>query len=129
MNIVLSILQVLGWSLLAIVLLVVLLLLILLFCPLRYLVEGDWQEEKWAKFKAHWLFHLLRAKISYGDDLIYGEVSILWKKITFSHTIFDVLGSLWQNKLFVIMKALHNYNCLQNLRMKTAFNGGKKDVK
>ena len=85
MNIVLSILQVLGWSLLAIVLLVVLLLLILLFCPLRYLVEGDFQEEKWAKFKAHWLFHLLRAKISYGDDLIYGEVSILWKKITFSY--------------------------------------------
>ena len=85
MNIVLSILQVLGWSLLAIVLLVVLLLLILLFCPLRYLVEGDWQEEKWAKFKAHWLFHLLRAKISYGDDLIYGEVSILWKKINFSY--------------------------------------------
>ena len=66
MNIVLSILQVLGWSLLAIVLLVVLLLLILLFCPLRYLVEGDWQEEKWAKFKAHWLFHLLLKLVSYN---------------------------------------------------------------
>ena len=85
MSVVLSILQVIGWILLVVLVLLLVVLLILLFCPFRYLVEGDWQEEKWARFKAHWLFHLLRAKISYGDDLIYGEIAILWKKITFSH--------------------------------------------
>lgn len=85
MSIVLSILQVIGWVLLILLLLLLVVLLVLLFCPLRYLIEGDWQEEKWARFKAHWLFHLLRAKISYGEDLLYGEINILWKKITFSH--------------------------------------------
>ena len=84
MNVVLSILEILGWSLLIVVLVVIVLLLLLLFCRLHYVVEGEWLEEKWARMKAHWLFRLIRAKISYGDDLIYGEVYIFWKKITFS---------------------------------------------
>ena len=84
MNVVLSILEILGWSLLIVVLVVIVLLLLLLFCRLHYVVEGEWLEEKWARMKAHWLFRLIRAKISYGDDLIYGEVHIFWKKITFS---------------------------------------------
>ena len=85
MSIVLSILQILGWTLLIVFLLVILLLLILLFCPLRYLLEVEWKDEKWARLKAHWLFRLIRAKLSYGDDLLYGEVHLLWKKISFSH--------------------------------------------
>jgi len=84
MKIVLSILQFLGWSLLAVVGILLVVLLLLLFCRLHYVLEGEWLEEKWARFKAHWLFHLIRAKISYGDDLIYGEIHIFWKKITFS---------------------------------------------
>lgn len=87
MQIVLSILQVLGWTLLAIVFILVLAIVILLFHPVRYLVNIHWLEEQWAKFQAHWFFHLIRVKISYKDDLVYGEVHLFWKKITFS---FDV---------------------------------------
>ena len=87
MQIVLSILQVLGWTLLAIVFILVLAIVILLFHPIRYLVNIHWLEEQWAKFQAHWFFHLIRVKISYKDDLVYGEVNLFWKKITFS---FDV---------------------------------------
>ncbi len=87
MDIVLSVLQILGWILLALLLLFVVVLLVILFCPLRYQVEGEWLEEKWAKFKAHWLLHLFGVKISYGDDLIYGEAHVLWKKFTFSYDL------------------------------------------
>ena len=55
-----------------------------MFHPIGYLVDIHWLEEQNAKFKAHWFFHLIRAKISYGDDLIYGEIHLFWKKITFS---------------------------------------------
>ncbi len=84
MSVVLSVLAFLGWTLLIVLLVVIILLLLLLFCRLHYILEGEWVEEKWVKFKAHWLFRLIRAKISYGDDLVYGEVYIFWKKITFS---------------------------------------------
>lgn len=93
MSIVLSILQFLlqflGWVLLILLLAVVVVLLIVLFCPVHYLLEGEWLEEKWAKFRAHWLLHLIRAKVSYGDNLIYGEVHLFWKKITFSHDLSE----------------------------------------
>ena len=84
MSVVLSILQVIGWILLIAFLLIVFALLIILFCPVRYLIEGEWLEEKWAKAKIHWLLHLFGLKVSYGDDLIYGEFWMLWKKKTFS---------------------------------------------
>ena len=84
MQIVLSILQFFGWILLALVIVLVLVLLIVLFHPVRYLVDIQWIEEQWAKFQMHWLFRLIRAKVSYSDDLVYGEVHLFWKKITFS---------------------------------------------
>ena len=84
MSIVLSVLQMIGWVLLIALVLVLLVLLIVLFCPVRYLVEGEFLEEKWAKAKVHWLLKLIGVKVSYGDDLIYGEFWILWKKKTFS---------------------------------------------
>lgn len=84
MKIVLSILEILGWSLLVILFVAIVILLLLLFCRLHYNVEGEWIEENTAKIKMHWLLRLIRAKVSYGDDLIYGEVHIFWKKITFS---------------------------------------------
>lgn len=84
MSIVLSILQILGWILLIAFLLVIIAFLIILFCPVHYLIEGEWLEEKWARFKVHWLLHLFRAKISYGDDLVYGQIHLLWKKFDFS---------------------------------------------
>ena len=89
MQIVLSILQFLGWALLAVVIVVVLALLIILFCPVHYLVDIHWLEEQWAKFTAHWFFRLIRAKVSYGDDLIYGEIHLFWKKITFSFDLTE----------------------------------------
>ena len=84
MSVVLSILQVIGWILLIVLFVILLALLVILFCPVRYLIEGEWLEEKWAKAKIHWLLHLFGVKVSYGDDLIYGEYWILWKKKTFS---------------------------------------------
>ena len=84
MQIVLSILQFLGWTLVVMLLIVLIALLIILFHPVRYLVDIHWLEEQWAKFRAHWLFHLIQVKISYGDDLVYGEIHLFWKKITFS---------------------------------------------
>ena len=84
MSIVLSILQVIGGLLLIVILFVVLTLLVILFCPIRYLIEGEWLEEKWAKAKVHWLLHLFGAKVSYGDNLIYGEYWLFGKKKTFS---------------------------------------------
>ena len=89
MQIVLLILQILGWILLAVFLVIVLALLILLFHPVRYVVDIHWLEEQWAKFQAHWLFHLIRAKVSYGDSLIYGEIHLLGKTITFSYDLTE----------------------------------------
>ena len=89
MQIVLSILQFLGWTLLIVLLIVVLALLLILFHPVRYLVNIHWLEEQWAKFQLHWLFHLIRAKVSYADDLVYGEVHLFWKKITFSFDLTE----------------------------------------
>ena len=89
MQIVLSILQFLGWTLLAIVGLVLLVVLILLFHPVRYLVDIHWLEEQWAKFQVHWFFRLIRVRISYRDDLVYGEIHLFWKKITFSFDLTE----------------------------------------
>ena len=82
MQIVLAILQFFGWTLLALLLIVIAALLIVLFHPVRYLVNIHWLEEQWVKFQAHWLFRLIRVKISYADDLIYGEIHLFWKKNT-----------------------------------------------
>ena len=89
MQIVLSILQFLGWTLLAVVIILLLAILIILFHPVRYLVNIHWLEEQWAKFQAHWLFYLIRAKVTYGDDLVYGEIHLFWKKITFSFDLTE----------------------------------------
>ena len=89
MQIVLSILQFLGWAVLALAVIVLIALLIILFHPVRYLIDVHWLEEQRAKFHAHWLFHLIRAKISYEDDLIYGEIHILGKKTIFSYDLTE----------------------------------------
>ena len=87
MSIVLSNLQVIGYILLAVVIIALIIILAILFCPFRYLVEGDMQESKWAKVKAHWILHLFRIRVSYEDDLIYGEIGMFWKKKTFSRDL------------------------------------------
>lgn len=89
MQVVLSILQILGWILLVVLIFVVLALLILLFHAVRYVVDIHWLDEQWAKFQAHWLFHLIRVKVSYGDNLIYVEVNLFAKKITFSYDLTE----------------------------------------
>lgn len=85
MNVVLSILQVVGWILLAVLIVVVLAVLAILFVPVCYEAEGDIRETSWAKGKLHWLLHLLRAKVSYEDDLLFVEIHILWIRKTFSY--------------------------------------------
>lgn len=84
MSIVLSVLQVIGWILLFIFALLVLVVLVVLFWPAKYMIEGEWLDEKWVKINAHWFLHLIQFKLSYSNDLLYGEGGILWKKFTFS---------------------------------------------
>lgn len=87
MRVVLSILQVIGWILLVLLILVFLVLLLVLFCPIQYRIEGEVLEATRIKAKVNWLFHLIRAKAAYGEDLVYAEVSILWIKKTFSYDL------------------------------------------
>ena len=77
--------QIIGWILATAVLLLILILFIFLFYPARYLVDIHWLDENSAKFHADWLFHMIRAKISYGDDLLYGETYVFGKRKTFSY--------------------------------------------
>jgi len=84
MSIVLSILKIIGWILLIALFIAVFCVLVLLFCPIRYVIEGEVEEEKWIKAKMHWFFHLFSLKVSYGDDLLYGEARLFWKKTSFS---------------------------------------------
>ena len=89
MQIVLSILQILGWILLTLVVFLLITIFIVLFHPVRYLVDIHWLEEQWVKFQAHWFFRLIRAKVSYRDNLIYVEIHLFWKKITFSYDLTE----------------------------------------
>ena len=87
MSIVLFILQILGIILLVLLSIALLAILIVLFSSLTYTVEGDIHETKWVKAKAAWLLHLIGVRVTYEDNLIYGVVRILWKKITFSYDL------------------------------------------
>ena len=102
MQIVLSILQ--FFSLLLIVLLVLVLLavLIVLFHPVRYLVDIHWLDEQWASFKARWFFRLIRAKVSYSDNLVY--VSIYDRDLDkyYTMSIDTIDGSREENKRMII---------------------------
>ena len=89
MQIVLSILQILGLLLIVLLILALLAVLIVLFHPVRYLVDIHWLDEQWASFKARWFFRLIRAKVSYSDNLVYVEIHLFWKKITFSYDLTE----------------------------------------
>ena len=89
MQIVLSILQIIGWVLLAVFALALLLLCIVLFVPIRYKADIYWLKEQRAKFHLNWLFYLVRAKISYSENLINGEIYLFLKKISFSYDLTD----------------------------------------
>ncbi len=85
MQIVLSILQFLGGFILGLVLIAIFVVLVILFHPAKYLVDIQWMEEQKAKFQAQWCFRLIRAKVAYGDGLVYGETNIFGKRKTFSY--------------------------------------------
>ena len=87
MSIVLFILQILGIILLAALTILILLICLLLFSPLSYVVEGEIHETKWVKARIAWLLHLIGVRVTYEDNLIYGVVRVLWKKITFSYDL------------------------------------------
>ena len=78
MNIILSILQILG-IVLGIVLLLV---LILLFHPFFYQAEGEFDKKQWAKGKFSWLFYLVHGSFVYEDGVMNWEISIFGRKKT-----------------------------------------------
>lgn len=87
MEIILSVLQILGIILLVLLTVVVLALLIVLFLPFRYRIFGEIYDKKLAGGNFSWLFHLVRGKFTYKDELFYAEVGILWKKIKYSKNL------------------------------------------
>ena len=84
MGIILSILKILGIILLVILGIVLLAVFIVLFVPVRYRILGQVHEKTYLEGNIFWLLHLLRAKVSYEDELLYIEIGILWKKISFT---------------------------------------------
>lgn len=90
MNIILSILQILGIVLLVVIGVAVLLIVILLFHPLFYKAEGELRDTKWVKGRFSWLFHLVHGRMSYEDELFYGELFILGKRVKLSKDISEV---------------------------------------
>lgn len=85
MQIVLSILQFIGIALLVLLGILLFLILLILFYPICYTIEGELYGEKTVKARVSWLFHLIRAKVVYEDDLISAKVGIFWKNIPFSY--------------------------------------------
>lgn len=87
MQIVLSILQFIGIALLVLLGIILVLILIILFYPICYTIEGEMYSEKNAKAKVSWLFHLIRARVVYEDDLISAKIGVFWKNIPFSYEL------------------------------------------
>ena len=85
MQIILSILQFIGIGLLVLLGVLILLLGLILFYPICYKTEGIFENENRVKANVSWLFHLVRAKLIYEDDLIFAKVAIFWKTIPFSY--------------------------------------------
>lgn len=85
MQIILSVLQFIGIALLVLLGIVLFLILLILFYPICYTIEGELYSEKSVKAKVSWLFHLIRAKLVYEDDVISAKVGIFWKTIPFSY--------------------------------------------
>ena len=83
MQIILSVLQ-----FLVLLGILVLLLGLILFYPICYKMEGTFENENNAKVNVSWLFHLVRAKLIYEDDLIFAKVGIFWKTIPFSYEFY-----------------------------------------
>ena len=84
MSIVLSILQTIGIVLLVILIILLLALLLVLFCPVRYVLEGEFLEKNRASAKIRWLLHLIRFQVFYDGESISGELNVFWKKKKFN---------------------------------------------
>ena len=76
LHIVLAILKWIGIILLAILGLVLLIVLAVLFVPVRYRINGDYEEKPDASATVSWLFHLLHIKVRFRDSLFW-QVRIL----------------------------------------------------
>lgn len=85
MDIILAVLQWLGWNLLIFLLLILCIVLLVLFVPVRYEAEGEFKESQWVKGRVHWLLHLFGVRVVYEDELVFIEIKILWiqKNFTF----------------------------------------------
>ncbi len=68
--IILLVLKILGLLLLVVLGLILLVLLLVLFVPLRYRVEGSYNEKVKGKAKVSWLLHLISVTLSYEEDFI-----------------------------------------------------------
>ena len=84
MDIILSILQILGIVLLIVIALVIILVLAVLFVPIRYWISTEVHENVHLEGKITWLLHLFRVQFIYEDELLYAKIGILWKTRTIS---------------------------------------------
>ena len=89
MDIVLFILSILIILLIVAVALALIVILIVLFSPCTYIVEGDIHDTPWIKARGFWLLHLVSARVTYEDKLVYGVVRILWKTKRFSYDLTE----------------------------------------
>ncbi len=87
MNIVLTILQILGIVLLVSVGLLLLILAVVMFSPLSYKLQGETIESSKVRASVTWLFHLVTVRIDYEDNLLYGVARVVYKKFVFSYDL------------------------------------------
>ena len=83
-HVLLTILAVIGWTLLAILALIILLLLIVLLVPIRYKANAHVtrrKEEFEADVKATWLLHLVSGGFTYKGNLFEPNLKIAFKRI------------------------------------------------
>ena len=84
MDIILAVLQWLGWTLLVLILFVVMVLFFILFVPICYEVKGDIKETQWIQGHIHWLLRLFGVRVVYEDAIVFIEIKILWIQKNFS---------------------------------------------
>ena len=89
MEVVLSILNVLGWILLIFILFVIMVLLFVLFHPICYELEGKFDQTVWVQAKAEWLFRLCRIRAVYEEELFFVEMKLAGFQKNVTHEFKD----------------------------------------
>ena len=146
MEIILSILQVLGIVFLILIGIILLILLVILFVPIRYKIHGKVEDNIYVKGNASWFLHLFRIRFAYENGSSDVDATILWKKINFPKDEKDSReasdkkakkkskkkkGNLFQRikekVLFIKNKASQIKKLIQDEKNKKAFRHLKKE--